>query len=80
MPKTKYVNYKCKDCKASFGCQITAYKQHILDNHATHEERKKIFSYYCKYCDTGTFSSSTWNNHISTKKHKKMEESHDKRK
>lgn len=70
--KKKYVIYKCKDCNKSFGNQKTTYKQHILDNHSSYKERKKGFAYYCKYCDMGTFSSNTWELHLSRKKHIKM--------
>jgi len=70
--KNGYVDYKCKDCNRSFGNQKTTYNQHILDHHSTYKERKKTFTHYCKYCDMGTFSSSTWINHTNTKKHEKM--------
>lgn len=76
----KYVNYECVDCKMKFGNQKTTYRQHILDHHSTYKERKREFTYYCKYCDTGTFSSSTWAKHINSKKHDKMKISYRERK
>jgi len=78
--KNGYVDYKCKDCNRSFRNQITTYKQHMLDHHSTKKERKKEFTYYCKLCDIGTFSISTWTNHINTKKHQRIKEIYKSRK
>ncbi|ARF12267.1 hypothetical protein Klosneuvirus_4_82 [Klosneuvirus KNV1] len=56
-------NYKNKN--------IIAYKKHMLNEHSNKETREKEFKYYCKYCDIGTFSKDTYNEHLETDKHKK---------
>jgi len=65
------VNYKCPDCKKSFGYRKTEYKTHILNNHANFEERKNGFTHFCELCNIGYFSIASWNNHLNTKKHKR---------
>ena len=52
----------------------TNMKQHILINHGTKEDREKEFTYYCKYCDYGTFSKPLYKTHKQTKKHKNIVE------
>ena len=47
------------------------YKQHILNEHSTLEERKHGFSFYCELCDYGCFSIDLFNNHKITNKHNK---------
>ncbi len=70
----KLINYKCKKCNKSFGCQITAYKLHKLNYHSSFEKRKKKFPYFCECCNIGSFSNSVWKNHIETSKHKRKVE------
>lgn len=52
----------------------TNMKQHILINHGTKKEREKEFTYYCKYCDYGTFSKPLYKIHRQTKKHNNIVE------
>ena len=65
------VNYRCYQCKKSFGCEKTTYKQHMLNNHSSKKQRSIEFPYYCQSCDFGSFSITCYNKHINTKKHKK---------
>ena len=64
---------KCPDCDYKSKTN-TNMRQHILIKHCTKEERKKEFTYYCKYCDFGTFAKSIYNIHKQTKKHKQIKE------
>ena len=45
------------------------FKQHLLNEHSTIEERADGFKFYCKICDFGTFSIDLYNTHIESKKH-----------
>lgn len=45
-------------------------KKHVLNKHASLEEREKQFKYYCKLCDFGTFSKDTIEVHNNSEKHK----------
>jgi acetyl-CoA carboxylase beta subunit len=64
---------KCPEC--DYESKInTNMRQHILINHGTKEEREKEFTYYCKYCDYGTFAKSLYQIHKRTKKHKQIVE------
>ena len=59
--KRKPIN-KCKLCdyenehKAKF-------RYHVLNNHASIEERKNTFTYYCDWCSFGTFSKHAYEVH-----------------
>jgi hypothetical protein len=64
---------KCSHCKYLTD-NVVNLKQHILNSHATKEERKKGFKYYCINCDFGTFSISAFELHNKTDKHKNYEE------
>jgi len=64
---------KCNKCKYSSKNKISM-KQHILNEHATKDERKKDFKYYCEFCDYGTFSVDFINKHTETEKHKNFAE------
>ena len=48
-------------------------KIHKLNKHLTKEDREKEFTYYCKYCDYGSFSKDLLEKHNLTEKHKKHE-------
>ena len=69
---------KRSDTKEPLKCEKCEYKtknrlrleSHILNEHSTKEEREKKYRYYCKYCDTGTFTKDIMENHEKTKKHK----------
>lgn len=46
------------------------YNVHMLNNHLTKEEREKQFKFYCNKCDFGCFTQTSFDIHLSTKKHK----------
>jgi len=48
----------------------TTFKQHYLTRHATVEEKRKGFTYYCETCNFGALISSVYETHINTYKHK----------
>jgi hypothetical protein len=60
---------KCAKCNYESINQVN-YQSHVLHNHATAEEREKGFPYYCKTCDCGTFSTTSYERHMATKAHK----------
>ncbi len=53
-----------KICKIN---SITNMKLHYLNHHATKEERKKEFKYYCEGCDFGHFTKALYKAHLETK-------------
>ncbi len=61
--------HKCDKCEYK-NKNIIAYKQHILNNHSTIEQKEKEYIYYCKTCDFGCFSKKLIEKHFSTDKHK----------
>lgn len=61
--------YKCEKCNYETK-NIYTYKQHKLNEHGTIEDKKKEFTYYCEYCDFGTFSKDIYEKHNNTNKHK----------
>ncbi len=60
---------KCDKCDYTTRNIITM-KKHILNKHATIEQREKEFKFYCKLCDFGTFSKDTIEVHNNSDKHK----------
>jgi hypothetical protein len=67
-------NKKC-DLYECNKCDFTSKKEHnyfthFLHNHATKEEKKLKFRFYCDNCDFGTFTESEYNKHVNTNKHK----------
>lgn len=70
----KIVIEKCSDC--DYKSRInTNMKQHILTKHGTKSDRENEFTYYCKYCDFGTFGKSSYKIHRQTKKHEQIRNS-----
>ena len=49
--------------------KTTNFKLHYLNKHATKEERKQEFKFYCEKCDFGCFVEVLLNRHLETKKH-----------
>jgi len=49
--------------------KIINMKLHYLNNHATLDERKSGFSFYCEKCNFGCFVEVLFNRHLETKKH-----------
>jgi len=60
---------KCNSCNYETK-NLTTLKMHELNNHASIEEKKNKFKYYCEYCDVGFFYENFINNHNKTQKHK----------
>ena len=67
--------YQCKKCNYK-SKNKTNYEHHVLNEHATKEERKNGFKFYCEICDYGTFSKDFYENHCENKKHKKRIENY----
>lgn len=63
--------FKCDNCEYN---SIYKYNRdnHYLKNHATEEERKKHFPYYCDACCYGTKSLSDNNYHIKSVQHNRL--------
>ena len=66
--KSNKVIYKCEKCDYET-TKNNNYKNHLLNNHSTKEERQKEFKYYCNDCNFGIFNEKLYNNHLKTKKH-----------
>jgi len=64
--------YKCEKCLYYKTKNLYTFKQHVLNEHSTKEEREKGFKYYCKYCDFGTYSKDIMNDHNNREKHKNI--------
>lgn len=61
--------HKCKNCNYETK-NTTTMKTHILNKHSTLEDRKNKFSYFCVFCNFGSFYSDIYNVHVNTEKHK----------
>ena len=48
---------------------IHNYENHILNNHSSIEEKETKFPFYCKVCNFGVFTKSSYDKHLETKKH-----------
>lgn len=60
--------YKCDVCNYE-SINRNNHLTHKLNNHASKEERKKEFKYYCDKCDFGVFTESSMNLHNNSKGH-----------
>jgi hypothetical protein len=69
----KHYPEKCEDCDFR-PYDNKSYIQHKLSFHASIEEKKSKFRYYCEKCNFGTYAEIHYNNHIVTIKHKAMSE------
>ena len=59
---------KCEQCLYKTK-NLTTLKIHKLNHHSAKEDRETNFTYYCKLCDFGSFSSDSMDIHNNTKKH-----------
>lgn len=59
---------KCPHCDYTSNRNLNIV-QHTLNTHATKEERKAKFKYYCEICDYGTFAKSLYDSHTKSQKH-----------
>lgn len=66
--------YKCEICNYQTK-NIVVSKEHKLNCHSDKVTRMKEYTYYCKYCDFGTFSNKDMIKHNDTRKHKNFIES-----
>ena len=64
----KILEEKCKFCDYT-PTKTTNLKLHYLNKHATKEERKKDFNFYCEKCDFGCFVNILFTRHLETQKH-----------
>ncbi len=62
---------KCDHCDYSTEVLITL-KLHYLNHHASKEERKKEFKYYCDVCDIGAFAEEIFKKHENSLRHKNL--------
>ncbi len=65
---------KEKICKQCDKCDYEArdfiiLQTHILTKHSSKNERENTFTYYCKFCDFGSFNKLLFDKHNKTKKH-----------
>ncbi len=60
--------YKCEKCNYET-INKTTYRQHILNNHSTIEDKKKEYRYFCELCGFGSFSKDIIDKHNLSKKH-----------
>lgn len=64
----KILSDKCQFCDYK-PSKTTNLKLHYLNKHATVEERKNGFIFYCNKCDFGCFTQILFTRHLETKKH-----------
>ena len=71
--KKNKIIHQCdhKDCNYKTD-KTSNFNTHKLNNHATKEERKKEFKYYCDLCDFGVFAESAYITHNESVVHKKI--------
>jgi hypothetical protein len=62
--------YKCPDCYYETS-KSSNYQKHRLNHHATEEEKKEQFKFYCEYCRIGADTQSIFDKHNESNKHKK---------
>jgi hypothetical protein len=61
--------FECKHCNDYKNNNHINFMNHVLTNHATKEERKKGYRYYCDVCDVGSFVEAVIKKHNNSKKH-----------
>jgi hypothetical protein len=64
--RDKVFEPNCRLCNYTTN-RTTNMKLHYLNNHATQEERKNKFKYYCEACDFGNYSKSLFKLHMEAK-------------
>lgn len=62
--------FKCDKCEYTANRKENT-ENHYLKNHASEQERKKRFKYYCDLCNFGTKSNSDNAKHINSIHHKR---------
>ena len=65
--------HKCDKCDY-ITKQTTALRNHYLAKHASEEERIEKYNFYCNYCKVGFMSPKSFENHVSSKGHTRIEE------
>ena len=71
--KINKISHKCSDCAYTTPNNVNILL-HKLNNHATIEERKKGFKYYCELCNFGVFAESSFTIHNKSKSHTRISE------
>jgi hypothetical protein len=68
--RIKEPRHKCEFCdyQSDF---ITNVRNHTMTYHASKEERRAAYAYYCDACDFGHYSRTAFEKHCQTSKHKK---------
>jgi hypothetical protein len=66
--KDKKVLDKCPHCDYKINNTV-GLQSHILNHHATKQERKDGFKFYCEKCDVGMFAEAYWKQHLKSKRH-----------
>ena len=66
------VTLECDKCDYYSKIKDT-FRTHYLTKHGSKEKKEKEFTYYCKFCNFGTFNKTLMNNHLNSKKHKNIE-------
>jgi hypothetical protein len=61
--------YVCNKCNHKSTSEHND-KIHYLNNHASIEEKRKEFKYFCETCNSGTFSLTEYKKHLERKTHK----------
>ncbi len=69
LPKGEKKIYVCDKCDFTNPNKIN-FLVHKLGKHATKEERKQGFKFYCEFCDFGVMTKSLFNTHLDTMTHK----------
>jgi hypothetical protein len=62
---------KCPKCDYAVAFP-TSMKKHVLNTHATKEERKLNYTYFCEPCNIGEFSKLRFDKHLAAKTHKRV--------
>ncbi len=60
--------HKCPACEFKTK-KTTDLESHYLNNHATIEEKKERYKFYCKDCNFGNQYEAKYTQHLQTKKH-----------
>ena len=64
----KILDPQCSLCAFKTN-NLCGMKTHQLTKHASKEERRDGFKFYCDKCDFGTFAEILFTRHLETKKH-----------
>ncbi len=63
--------HQCNVCEYKNRSNVSV-ETHYLTNHASEEERKEKYKYYCDKCLYGSMSVTGWRKHQETRMHKRI--------